>query len=391
MADGSESPLVTFYVIAYNQSRFVGEAVESALAQTYSPIEILFSDDCSTDGTFEIIRERIKRYSGPHRVVLNRNDRTLGLSEHLNRILQLATGELIIAADGDDVSSPQRTERCVDVWLKNGKPAAVASSVSCIDAAGNASKIKDGLEWFGQFVPAENEARTDSLLRFSKQGSPRLVTCSAAWTKQMCDAFGPLSPGIWFEDDVITLRAWLFDRIVFIPEALVSYREHDSNLFNRVPASLTTPHARRRAEQATRTEAQRRRETLHSYGRDLDLAVRQQWITRPLYEELKRHVETRCLVHQVVEKWWHVGWMRRLGFFLFLVRAGRVREGRWCRPRLLPFPIFLALGATWSRTRAWISWVPFGAGRGAMLAVALIRWQQVADCLCYLDGLCGAA
>ena len=47
MADGTGRPLVTFYVIAYNQSRFVREAVESALAQTYSPLEILLSDDCS--------------------------------------------------------------------------------------------------------------------------------------------------------------------------------------------------------------------------------------------------------------------------------------------------------------------------------------------------------
>ncbi len=73
MADSCERPLVTFYVITYNQARFVREAVESALAQTYSPIEILLSDDCSTDGTFEIIQETVKGYSGPHTVILNRN------------------------------------------------------------------------------------------------------------------------------------------------------------------------------------------------------------------------------------------------------------------------------------------------------------------------------
>src|SRR5688572_20785087 len=144
MADVCERPLVTFYVITYNQSRFVREAVESALAQTCSPIEILLSDDCSTDDTFEIIQETVKGYSGPHTIILNRNERNLGLSEHLNRIHELASGALIIAADGDDVSDPQRTKRCVEAWLKNGKPAALASSVSCIDAAGNASKTRDG-------------------------------------------------------------------------------------------------------------------------------------------------------------------------------------------------------------------------------------------------------
>src|SRR4051794_34557301 len=109
MSDRRERPAVTFFVMTYNQSRFVREAVQGALAQTYQPLEILFSDDCSTDGTFEIIQETVKNYSGPHTIVLNRNERNLGVSEHLNKIVALANGELIIAADGDDVSNPHRT------------------------------------------------------------------------------------------------------------------------------------------------------------------------------------------------------------------------------------------------------------------------------------------
>jgi glycosyltransferase involved in cell wall biosynthesis len=314
-------------------------------------MEILLSDDCSTDGTFEIIQDVVKGYSGQHNVVVNRNNRNLGLSEHANRIMELATGELIIAADGDDVSDPQRTDRCVEVWLKNGRPAALASSVSCIDAAGNPSRTKNGHQWFEEFLAAENEPPIACLLRFSKQGSPRLVSCSAAWTKEMFTAFGPLAPGIWFEDDVITLRAWLFDRIVFIQEALVSYRSHDSNMFNRVKTETTTFLSRKDAEQAASTEAQRRRESLLSFIPDLDLALRQQWITRSLYEELKRQVEIRCRLHRVIEDWWNIGCLQRLALLTFLVRSGRVREARWCTSRLLPFWVFLSLGAIWSRAR----------------------------------------
>jgi glycosyltransferase involved in cell wall biosynthesis len=351
MADGTERPLVTFYVIAYNQARFIREAVDGALAQTYSPLEIVLSDDCSSDGTFEIMRDAVREYSGPHTIVLNRNPRNLGLSEHVNRIIELATGELLVAADGDDVSSPVRTERCVEVWLESGKPAAVFSSVSCIDAAGNLLR-KDGDEWFARFLPIEHETPTGRLLRFSREGSPRLVTCSAAWTKEMCEAFGPLSPRVWFEDDVITLRAWLFDRIVFVPEALVSYREHDANLFNRVKQPLTTRKARQEAEQATRTEARRRRECLLSYIPDLELAERRQWITRALCDELKRQVDARCVLYQIIEDWWSVAWPMRLALLALAVRSGRASEGRWCSPRLLPFRMFLALGAAWSRARS---------------------------------------
>lgn len=350
MADSRARPLVTFYVMAYNQARFIREAVEGALAQTYSPMEIVLSDDCSTDGTFEIIQDVVSTYTGPHKIIFNRNPRNLGLSEHVNRIIELATGELIVAADGDDVSSPRRTERCVDAWLKNGRPAALYSSVTCIDADGKPLK-KNGDQWFAQFLPVAHETPVARLLRYSRDGSPRLVSCSAAWTREICEAFGPLAPRVWFEDDIITLRAWLFDRIIFVPEPLVSYREHDANVFSRVKNPPVTRQAREAAERATRTEARRRRECLLSYLPDLDLAVREKWITRPLCDELRRQVETRCELYQVLEDWWNVGWLMRLGLLVFVIRSGRVSEGRWCSPRLLPFKMFLALGALWSRTR----------------------------------------
>ena len=50
-------PLVTFALFAYNQEAFIREAVASALSQTYEPLEIILSDDCSTDRTFAIMQE----------------------------------------------------------------------------------------------------------------------------------------------------------------------------------------------------------------------------------------------------------------------------------------------------------------------------------------------
>lgn len=52
-----EKPLISYVVTAYNIERFVREAVECAFAQTYSPLEIVLSDDCSSDRTFEIMKK----------------------------------------------------------------------------------------------------------------------------------------------------------------------------------------------------------------------------------------------------------------------------------------------------------------------------------------------
>ena len=53
----TDRPLVTFALFAYNQEEFIREAVEGAFAQTYEPLEIILSDDCSSDRTYEIIQE----------------------------------------------------------------------------------------------------------------------------------------------------------------------------------------------------------------------------------------------------------------------------------------------------------------------------------------------
>src|SRR5712664_440400 len=103
LPDSADRPLVTFAIAAFNQERFIREAVEAAFAQTYSPLEIVLSDDCSEDRTFEIICELAKAYRGPHRVVLNRNPVRRSIGGHINRIVEISQGELILSAAGDDI------------------------------------------------------------------------------------------------------------------------------------------------------------------------------------------------------------------------------------------------------------------------------------------------
>src|SRR2546430_17373747 len=94
-------PILTFVVAAFEQEDYVAEAVEAAFRQTYSPLEIILSDDCSSDQTFEVMQRLAREYKGPHKVVLNRNERNLGLVGHVNRAVELAAGEIIVGSAGD--------------------------------------------------------------------------------------------------------------------------------------------------------------------------------------------------------------------------------------------------------------------------------------------------
>lgn len=114
-------PLVSFCIFAYNQENYIKDAVLAAIRQDYSNLEIIISDDCSTDSTYNTILETVKQYgeSYPHKIVVNRNTSNLGISGNCNKVLyELAKGEYLILAGGDDISLPTRVSETVACFEK---------------------------------------------------------------------------------------------------------------------------------------------------------------------------------------------------------------------------------------------------------------------------------
>jgi glycosyltransferase involved in cell wall biosynthesis len=214
------SPLVTFVVLGYKQEQFIREAVAGALAQTYSPLEIILSDDCSPDRTFEIMQEMAAAYHGPHKIILNRNPKNLGLGSHINRLMELASGEIIVVGAGDDISLPERAE-CIqrEFVASGGKAMAVFSDMTEIDGNGNFLKHAD----------TRPRPGFDHPVQCCRNMLAGITGASNAWHRKVFDVFGPLQPGIVFEDRVIALRAVLLGGIRHIPQPLVKYRRHQTN------------------------------------------------------------------------------------------------------------------------------------------------------------------
>src|SRR5215475_5079675 len=132
-----DKPLLSFAIFSCNQEKFIRSAIEGAFAQTYSPLEIIISDDCSKDRTFEIAKEMAAAYRGPHTVRLNRNETNLGIGGHVNKVFGISQGELVFAAAGDDVSLPHRVEATFQAWDQFGrKPTSVCSSYMTVNEDG---------------------------------------------------------------------------------------------------------------------------------------------------------------------------------------------------------------------------------------------------------------
>jgi glycosyltransferase involved in cell wall biosynthesis len=213
-----DRPLVTFALFAYNQARFVREAVMAAFAQTYSPLLIVLSDDCSRDDTFAIMEEMVAAYRGPHRVVLNRNPVNLNVGRHINRVMELVEGELIVPAAADDISEPHRTEVVVERWLASGKRAmSLHSATRHIDEDGQDLGVKP-------FPHPERLGDRDHVARHALG----VLGASHCFAREIFTRFGPLLPEVVNEDVALPLRSVLLGDIVYIDEPLVRYRVNQS-------------------------------------------------------------------------------------------------------------------------------------------------------------------
>lgn len=206
--------VATFFVMTYNQERFVRAAVESAFAQTAGPLEILLSDDCSRDGTFRIMEEMAAAYRGPHRVRLNRNPRNLGIIGHVNRIMELASGEWIVHGAGDDVSEPHRVERLLAAAAAGGpRVRGVHSSVLTVDGEGR----------LGPVSPPRHEIIEDPSPLNIARTSANCTGAAMMWSREVFDRFGPLPESRSVEDGPVFFRAALLGDIVYVDEPLVRY------------------------------------------------------------------------------------------------------------------------------------------------------------------------
>lgn len=214
-------------IIAYNQSAWVEDAVKAVLEQDCDPIEIVLSDDCSTDDTFEKMTALSQGYDGPHSVVLNRNAKNLGLAGHINRTYDLASGDVIISVAGDDICYPNRASRTIEAF-ETQDPLLVFSQARV--------ETFDGQEMPRTYQKALFYSEYD--LMSAAVSMQLYLGATAAWHKDMFRKYGPIAYPECYEDLIFGFRAALEDRAALIDEDLVLYRV-GAGLTNSTTQALT--------------------------------------------------------------------------------------------------------------------------------------------------------
>ncbi len=213
-----ESPLVSVVMSTYNGERFLAEQLETILAQSHRPLEILIRDDASSDATPAILRRYASRDA---RITFIPASENRGLAASLEILIRQSRGDFIAIADQDDV---WRTDKIATLIRHIGRNAAVYSASRLIDGRGR--------DLGCTLLQAFNDRRP-----VSGRDPLRLFWCNTVsghalmFRRSLAGRLFPFDP-LFPYDHQIGIRALADGGLAYCDEPLVRHRIHGGNQTN---------------------------------------------------------------------------------------------------------------------------------------------------------------
>lgn len=157
-------PRVSVLMPAYNSEKYIAEAIESILSQTFTDFEFIIINDGSTDGTSKIVRKYATR---DPRIKFIDNKQNRGLIAVLNQGLDLCTGEYIARMDSDDISRPERFKLQVDYMDTHPNVGVVGAWVRLFGALDDVYQYRRTVKLFDMLIYGANIAHPTAMIRTS--------------------------------------------------------------------------------------------------------------------------------------------------------------------------------------------------------------------------------
>ena len=222
-----KTPLVTIGMPVYNGDRYLAEAIDSILAQTFEDFELLICDNASTDETRSICACYVQR---DPRVRYERNPRNMGAAYSYNRVVELARGKYFRHAAHDDLLAPRNLERCVEILEADPGIVLVYPQMSRIDERGNV------LDTFARSLVLSQDdpvKRWTAFHRVVNEGS----MCDPAFGLFRTDVLRatPVLRSVMGADMLMLADVALRGRIAEVPEVLFFERWHRGTSVNANP------------------------------------------------------------------------------------------------------------------------------------------------------------
>jgi len=207
--------LASIIIPTFNRGELLKETLDSAVGQTYRPVEIIVVDDGSTDHTAALIEQWRGELPGdPGLSVRYIHQENGGVGSARNHGLIESRGEFIQFLDSDDVLHPRKLELQIACLVKFPESGYAFSEMA---------RIEDSLQW--SEIAVEQARLADSAEFYC---SPKVLTMVGVYRRQTCCTAGPWSEDIHLgEDEEYALRALLStEKLVYLPGYLCAFRDH---------------------------------------------------------------------------------------------------------------------------------------------------------------------
>lgn len=213
---------ISVYITSYNQCAYLREAIESVLAQTLRPRELIVVDDASTDGSPDLIRDYARRHPGLIKPILHAQNR--GVAQVRIAALNAATGDCVTYVDGDDRMLPQKLEREAAALARHPEAQLVFSNHYNMTPEGRRidTWIRDGEQ------PPEGDVFVQTFARdFPRRDIFRMELARLDTIRRA----GLHDPGLpVFEDYDYRIRLTKQGRATYVNEPLFEIRRHGAGL-----------------------------------------------------------------------------------------------------------------------------------------------------------------
>lgn len=235
MSNQEEIPLVSVLVPVYNHEKFIGETIQSVLSQTYKNWELLIVDDCSTDGSWEIIQEYAKK---DPRIKAFRNNENKGLIPNWKFLIDTSRGEYIAFLEGDDLLCKENLAKKMAVFKQYSDLGMVYCNFRVVDENGNVLirnfYKKLGTTTYRNRTISPEEYLYSKMTPFSTYGQimiRRNVVSISGYPRSFAPDEKVFLPSDWDFNFLVSTK----NKVYFVDSVLLEYRKHSNNSSSATP------------------------------------------------------------------------------------------------------------------------------------------------------------
>lgn len=209
----NNDPKISVIMPAYNAERYISEAIESILCQTFPDFELIILDDNSSDRTWELVSEYAQKDA---RIIAVHNEKNLDIAGNRNKGIGMSKGKYIVWQDADDVSLPTRLEKLYG-YMESHPEVGICGSYL--------QSFKEGKDLDIRKYETEDASLRKNIFRFSPVAQPTAIIRKEIFTR--IGVYNVSSSPA--EDIEMSFRIGELYEFGNVPEVLLRYREHESS------------------------------------------------------------------------------------------------------------------------------------------------------------------